>query len=326
MIRDSILAPYCGARVLVFGATGFIGGALVRVLSESGARLTLAVRDPAGLPPTLHPGDDLEVTVCNVLERAAIMDAVRLAGPDITFNLAGYGVARGEQDESLARRINTDFPIILTHVIAQFRASRWPGAELVHAGSQLEYGMLRELREDAAARPDTPYGRSKLAGTAGVARAAQAEDVAAITARLFTLYGPGEQRTRLLSALIDAAGRGMELPMTSGTQRVDFVHIDDVVEGLLRLGLVPDREGEIVNLATGRLTSIREFALIAARLLGIPVERLRFGAIPQRTDTMQYDSVSTERLRELVGWVPGLSVEEGIRRTLERSGLTHVAD
>jgi nucleoside-diphosphate-sugar epimerase len=326
MSGDAIPAGYSGANVLVFGATGFVGGAVARALGAAGARLTLAVRDPAALPPGFEPSDDLEVVACDVLDRAAVMNAVRLAVPDITFNLAGYGVNRDQRDESLARRINTDYPIMLCHTIAQFRSSRWPGTELVHAGSQLEYGLLRELREDVPARPDTPYGRTKLAGTEGIARSAHAEDLSTVTARLFTLYGTGEQSTRLLSSLMDAAQRGVELPMTEGTQRVDFVHIDDVVEGLLRLGLAAGDPGVLVNLASGRLTSIREFALTAAKLLGLPVERLRFGAVPQRTDTMQYDSVSTERLRERIGWVPGLSIEQGIRRTLEKHGMTHVAD
>ena len=325
MPGDPILAAYSGASILVFGASGFVGGALTRALSASGARLTLALRDPAGLPAGSHAVEDLEIVECDVLDRSAVLAAVRMARPDITFNLAGYGVNRDERDETLARRVNADFPVMLCHSIAQFR-SRWPGAALVHAGSQLEYGMLRELREDVSARPDTVYGRSKLGGTEGIARCARAEHLCTVTARLFTLYGPGEQPTRLLSSLIDAAARGVDLPLTAGTQRVEFVYIDDVVEGLLRLGLAGEEPGLVVNLASGRLTSIREFALTAAKLLGLPAERLRFGAIPQRTDTMQYDSVSAERLRGLLGWVPGLSVEEGIRRTLEKHGLTHVAD
>jgi nucleoside-diphosphate-sugar epimerase len=72
-----------------------------------------------------------------------------------------------------------------------------------------------------------------------------------------------------------------------------------------------------VNLATGRLTSVRSFAETAAQVLSVPPERLEFGAIPTRAEEMEHAEVTVERLRRMIGWVPSTAIEDGIRRTLD---------
>ena len=70
-----------------------------------------------------------------------------------------------------------------------------------------------------------------------------------------------------------------------------------------------------INLATGTLTSVREFVTRAASVLGIEPERLRFGALPTRQEEMEHDPPRTDRMRGLVGWSPATSIEAGIRMT-----------
>ena len=92
----------------------------------------------------------------------------------------------------------------------------------------------------------------------------------------------------------------------------------DVAEGLLRLGARPEIvELGALNLATGRLETVRSFAERAAAVLGIPGERMKFGALPTRPEEMNHDPVSIELLRRLVGWAPATSIEDGVRRTVE---------
>jgi len=83
------------------------------------------------------------------------------------------------------------------------------------------------------------------------------------------------------------------------------------------LGLTTDaKPGEVVNLATGQLTSVRNFAEKAAGILGIPEDKLDFGTMPTRTEEMKHSPVSIERLRQLTSWIPATTVEEGIGQTL----------
>jgi nucleoside-diphosphate-sugar epimerase len=111
------------------------------------------------------------------------------------------------------------------------------------------------------------------------------------------------------------------LNLTAGTQSRDFTYVEDVAEGLLRLGLGTKIEpGAVVNLATGELTSVRTFIAVAAAILKLPSANLRFGALATRPEEMQHDAISIERLRGLTGWTPSTKIEAGIRKTLLLDG------
>ncbi|HEX6133874.1 MAG TPA: NAD(P)-dependent oxidoreductase [Longimicrobiales bacterium] len=308
---------YRGARALVVGATGFIGQRVASLLDRSGARVTATGRDPAALAALRRRLSARgETVVCDVGSADEVTRLLRRTQPAITFNLAGYGVDRTERDEAAAHRINAELPALLVRQLSQAGRGGWSGQVLVHAGSALEYGEARgDLDEDTVPVATTLYGRTKLAGTQAVTEQS-AQGLAALTARLFTVYGPGEHAGRLLPSLLETAHRGVPLDLTAGTQLRDFTYVDDVAEGMLRLGTSPPGAPAVVNLATGRLESVRGFTERAARVLGIDSALLRFGALPARGEEMSHDPVSVRRLRELTGWVPRTTIEEGVRRTV----------
>jgi nucleoside-diphosphate-sugar epimerase len=322
------LERYAGVRVLVFGATGFIGAWLARRLLQIGSQLTVAARS-ANAAARLHSwsGGEVPFMTCDVCNDECVRETVSRVRPHITFNLAGYGVDRTERDEAQAQRVNARFVGVLCEAVAESRDPGWTGAALVHAGTQLEYGPVRgELSEGLVPGPSTLYGKSKLEGTERLQLCAEAHGLPAFTARLFNVYGPGERSGRLLPLLMEAAAKGQALPLTEGEQKADFVYVEDVAEGLLRIGLARGSPGEVVNLATGKLTSVRAFAERAARLLGLPQDLLRFGALPQRAETLRYNAVSTARLRRLTGWTPPAEIDDGIRRTIERHGWAYARE
>ena len=109
-----------------------------------------------------------------------------------------------------------------------------------------------------------------------------------VTARLFTVYGPGETPERLLPSLIQAAKAGRPQRLTSGHQKRDFTYVEDAAEGLLRLGQSSAEPGAVINLATGRLTPVRGLVRIAADVLNIPAENLEFGALSDRPEEMSH--------------------------------------
>src|SRR5262249_12661274 len=97
----------------------------------------------------------------------------------------------------------------------------------------------------------------------------------------------------------------------------DFTYVADVAEGLLRLGLSSAIPGEIVNLATGQLTSVRQFIEIAVEALNFSGERLRFGALPTRTGEMEHAPAALGRVKGLIGWIPPTGIRAGIRDAIE---------
>ncbi len=312
---------YAGARAAVLGASGFIGRWVSRALCQAGTDVHAIVRHPAearrifgacGVAATVH-----EVDLVDLGAARALLAGLR---PDIVFNLTGYGVdpdEKTEANERLAGILNRDLPGVIAEALAATPAGAWSGRRVVHAGSVFEYGNIGgHLEETARARPSGLYGCSKLAGSERLAEACRETGLPGLTARLCQIYGPGEHPGRLLPMLLAARGHAEPLVLSVGTQRKDFTFVGDVAEGLLRLGVSVGPPGEVVNLATGQLATVREFVETAAHLLRLDPGRLKFEK-PLPDNELQHLEVAIGRLRELTCWEPATGVAEGIRRTLD---------
>ena len=305
------------ASVAVLGASGFVGRWVARLLCRRGVRPYLAVRELELAEQIFSAyGINGEIIEVDLSQLEAVRTLIAKINPDLVFNLAGYGVDRSERDETAAYRINAELVDVLCRALAEHGNSTWPGQRIVHVGSALEYGELGgNLPEDSTCNPTTLYGKSKLAGTHLLSETCRKLRVKGIVARLFTVYGPGEHEGRLLPSLLKAAENRQTLPLTEGEQKRDFTYVEDVAEGLLRLSVAEPQPGEIINLATGTLTPVRNFVEAAASILQIPDYNLQFGAIPTRSEEMQHDPVAVDRLRRLVNWTPGTTIVQGIQRT-----------
>lgn len=318
---------YRGVPVAVLGASGFIGRWVAGALSAQGAKLYLIVRDAAAAERIFSrhnvQGKIVEVDLSDAVALRTLFGKIR---PSITFNLAGYGVKPGERQEEGFHQINTSLVETICEAIAQRCDPTWEGQDLIHVGSALEYGAIGgNLCEDSIPNPTTTYGKSKLKGTEALESCCEALGIKGLAARLFTVYGPGEHPGRLLPSLLDTARTGKSLRLTSGRQKRDFTYVEDVAEGLLRLGLVKDKPEKTVNLSTGHLTTVRRFSETVAKIVQIPYDRLEFGTIPTREEEMEHESVAVGRLRQMISWVPPLGIEQGIRRTVEFENR-HAAD
>lgn len=311
---------YQGVRTLVLGASGFIGRWVARLLSQSGADLLLGVRNERQAAEIFQDFDvDGRMVRLDLNDMNGTVEQIKNLQPTITFNLAGYGVSPSQRDEVVANQINFRLVAILCEVLAGLRNTSWRGQDLVHVGSALEYGEIRgDLSEDSTPNPTTLYGKSKLAATQALCHYCESSGLRGVTARLFTVYGPGERDPgRLLPSLLQAAECHEPLSLTAGLQTRDFTYVRDVAEGLLRLGTASAHPGEVVNLTTGHLHTVRFFAESAAAIAQIPSSNLKFGKTPVRREEMSHDNVTVARLEQLLGWRPCTTISDGIRMTME---------
>ncbi|HYC79130.1 MAG TPA: NAD-dependent epimerase/dehydratase family protein [Planctomycetota bacterium] len=308
-----LVARYRGVPVLVVGAAGFLGTHVARAALRAGARVRALVSDRRRLAPDVARGAD------RVLEEqqrkpAHVAAAAAWSEASLVVNCAGAGVRPEDRDEAALRRDNAALPAALVDAAANLAArdrGGWGGVRLIHLGSALEYGTgALSLDEAGDAAPDEPYGASKLAGTRAVVEGARARGVPALAARLFTVFGAGEPAGRLLPTLWARRSDDGEIPLTAGLQKRDFAYAEDVAEALLRLAAVPGAavaagappfDGGVVNLATGRLTAVRDFVTLAARAFGVDPARLAFGRLPSRPDDTRHPPTPIDRLRAALG-------------------------
>ncbi|MBI2834357.1 MAG: NAD(P)-dependent oxidoreductase [Acidobacteria bacterium] len=308
---------YRDRRVLVTGTTGFIGRWVARALTRERARLSVTGRDGHALEGVVRDFEiGAEAHVVDLSRRGAFAELYRSVQPEVTFNLAGYGIDRAERNDGLMEAINVRLVAEVIESLAADARRDWPGPRLVHAGSAAEYGSVSgAVTEDTDPEPLDAYGRSKLAATRLITDAVKRRMLCATVVRLFTVYGPGEHPGRLLPGVVAASRSLSPLDLTDGTQQRDFTYVEDVAAGLVRLGISPDAP-PVINLATGHLTRVRDFAECAARLLALPPGLLRFGKRPRGPDEVTHGPVDTARLQRVLAWVPPTSIEAGIRQSL----------
>ena len=297
------------ANVLVTGASGFIGVHLVARLLSEGSRVTALARSSSALPKEWH--DRVSVLVCEDFSESGLRRLLR-APFDTVFHLAAYGVRPNHRDIDEMIAINVGLPAALVRLCAEWRA------RMVMAGTFSEYRSLlsRDLLTEASPLEQGKlYGSSKAAGGLMASAIANSGGTGFRLLRLFKVYGAGEAPHRLLPALVSGLAKRERVAISAGTQILDFVYIDDVIEAMLRADKQCREKGGIAtwNVATGRAHSVREFAERVAAAMNADPSLLGFGAIDMRKDDEPWLVGSPDLLRSELGWQPSIGLDDGVR-------------
>lgn len=297
------------ASALVTGASGFIGAHLVARLLSEGSRVTVLARSSSVLPAEWR--ERVNVVTCDDFSEGSLRRLLQ-APVDTVFHLAAYGVRPSHRDIDEMIAINVEFPATLVRLCGEWRAS------IVMAGTFSEYrspSARTLLVENSPLEQGKLYGSSKAAGGLVASAIANSSDVSFRLLRLFKVYGAGEAPHRLLPALVSGLAKRERVAMSAGTQVLDFVHVDDVVEAMLRANAHCREKGGIAtwNVATGRGHSVREFAESVARAMNADVALLGVGAIDMRKDDEPWLVGSPDLLRAELGWQPSIGLEDGVR-------------
>jgi nucleoside-diphosphate-sugar epimerase len=289
-----------GLTVLVTGGSGFIGAPLCRELSRAGATvhsLSARGRTVAGT---------VRSWACDASEAGALERVLREVRPALIYHLASHVTGSRSLDAVLPT-----FRAKLTGTVNLLTAAAGVGGcRIVLAGS------LEEPGDEAEPVPVSPYAAATWASS-GYARMFHAlYELPVVIARIFMVYGPGQQNVRtLVPHVILSLLRGEAPELSSGARPVDWIYVDDVVDGLLALGTAPSLAGGSIELGSGALVTIRALVERVVGLLGSSVAP-RFGALPDRPfERVRCANVAATR--ERLGWGPAVALDEGLRRTIE---------
>ncbi|MDQ6915354.1 MAG: NAD-dependent epimerase/dehydratase family protein [Actinomycetota bacterium] len=296
-----------GEATLVTGAAGFIGANLVRRLVADGDDVHALVR-PGAAAWRLEGVPDARLLPADLGDADAVEAAVRRARPDRVFHLAAHGAYSWQTDAPEMARVNVGGTIALVDACARAGCQA-----LVHAGTSSEYGYVRHApTEDEAPRPNSAYAVTKLAATLYCAHAAREGRLPATTLRIYSAYGPWEEPGRLMPTLAALALRGRLPPLVDPATARDFVHADDVVEALVRAAGAAGRAGPILNVGSGRQTTMHELVSLARRVFEVAAEPEWGTAAPRPWDTDVWVA-DAGRIRRELDWAPRISLEAGLR-------------
>ncbi len=295
-------------RVLVTGGTGFVGRPTVEALLRAGYEVHVATHD-RGKARGLAPRANVHLT--DLLQEGAAHDVIAAVEPHAVLHLA-WCVTPGQ--------VWTD-PANLDWAAASLRLAR-AAAEVgvrrfVATGTCYEYDWPADaacIEGVTPIRAHTLYDATK-AGLASVLRCFfAATDVRFAWARLFYLYGPGEDARRFVSNVARALVRGERARCTRGVAVRDYLDVRDAGAALAKL-VASDYAGD-VNIGSGAPTSLRELAERLAEAAGRR-DLLDLGALPERAGEPPFIVADTRILKETIGFTPRLDLDAGLRAALD---------
>jgi nucleoside-diphosphate-sugar epimerase len=303
-----------GARILVTGATGFLGSYVVRRLVAEGATVFGVSSSVSNNTPERLIGvmDDIQLLEANLRDVSSIDQVVKTARPELVIHQAAFthvGKSFSRIDENIQTNIQGTVNL-LTALEGNF-------TRFVNIGSGDVYGDAPvPFREDGPVRPASPYAVSKYAAERFCRMFHQAYDWPIVCLRPFNVYGPQQSPDRIIPELIMSALNGQDLKMTEGRQTREFMYVEDVADAFVRALTQPGIDGEVINISRGEEVPIREMAQTVLDLMGNPVQAL-FGALENRPTEIWRMFGDNTKARELLGWSATTSLQDGLGRTID---------
>lgn len=291
-------------KVLVTGASGFIGRHALKPLLDRGYEVHAISNQQS--PPLMagviwHKADLLAPGGAK-----AVIEAVK---PSHLLHLAWY-VVPGKLITSPENFAWVDASLALVRAFAEAGGKR-----VTVCGSGYEYdwthGYCHEARTPT--NPDTVYGQCKQALNLLLQAYAASNGLSLAWGRVFFLYGPHEHPDRLVSSVIRKVLAGVAAPSSHGRQVRDYMHVQDVADGLVAL-LDSEATGSF-NVCSNQAVTIREIVMTIGRILERP-DLIQIGALPARANDLPLVAGDSSRMESATGWRPVWDLEPGLRHTI----------
>lgn len=284
------------------GASGFIGHALCARLLEQGAEVHGTSRRKVDFESDKWTHASIDLTIPEDVD-----ELVSLARPDYIVHLASCVTGKREIDwirETFAGNLQTAVNVLVA-------------AQKVGVEKTVLAGSLEEPEaSDSAPVATSPYAASKWCASAYARTMHALYGTRSAVARIFMVYGPGQQDLMKLVPYVCLSAARSEAPeLMSGGREVDWIYIDDVVDGLIRAAQAGPDDGGYVDIGSGELVTTGDVAERVCRLARTGVAP-KLGAVPDRA-MEQVRKADIDATSAILGWRPAMSIDAGLQRTYD---------
>lgn len=302
-------------RILITGASGFINANLARRMLQEGHEVSVVLRQQSNLSRIKDILPKMSAIYADLLDYETLRKEVQDFNPDYIFHSATYGSYPDDQKD--------DDLMIQTNIVGTYnllKATQDIAYKcFIHAGSSSEYGPKdKVMSETDVLQPINQYGVTKASATLFCQMFAQRDRKNIVILRPFSVYGPYEKATRLIPYVILKCLQKKEVHITSGEQKRDFIHVEDVIGVYLRVMEKKGIEGQIFNVGRGEDVSVREVVNMIFELTKSDPGLLKIGAKEKRAFEAVYSwKADLTKLNRVLGFRPKVQLKEGLQKMID---------
>ncbi len=305
-----------GQKVLVAGGAGFVGSQLVRELLDVGAKVVVFDNFLHGTRQNLAElRDRIDLVIGDVLDEFKLLETFRAHAPRYAFSLVGDTYVPTAYD--IPKRF---FRVNVEGTMNLLLAAKMTGVErIVYVSSTEVYGeaVTVPMTEEHPLAPLNTYAVSKLAADRLCATFHHEHGVPVVIARIYNSYGPRETQPYLIAEIITQLDKGPVVELGNVEARRDFTFVADTARGLIAALASGIPAGEAVNVGSGVTFDARELVARIAPLFGHASWDIRQDVRRLRRRDIQCFHCDSTKLTNASGWRPRVSIEEGLRATVD---------
>ncbi len=291
-------------KILITGGTGFIGYHLAKkCLSLSWLVTSLSTKKPK----KKRKLQKVKYIECDITNKKKL-NKLKL-DYDYVVNLAGY-VDHSHKQKTMNSHYRGCKNLSLLFLKTKIK-------KFIQIGSCTEYGKIKSPQIENNKNPQktfTAYSSAKLLSTKFLLNLQKKFNFPATIIRLYLVYGPNQDKNRVVPITISNAVQNNSFDCSSGTQYRDFIYIDDVIRAIIFALKSKNTSGEIINIASGRPIQIKKLILKICKIIGSG--KPRFGKIKFRADEINKLYPSISKAKNLLKWKPKINLNLGIKKTI----------
>jgi len=296
-------------KVLITGASGFVGSHVARLLVAEGCEVYALVRESSNRWRIRDILPSMYLRQSDLVAFENVNTYLQEIKPELCIHLAWYAVP-GKYLNSQENLDSIQASINLLSQLAELGCKRFVGI-----GTCFEYDLsLGYLSESSLTKPITLYAATKVALSTILQQFAQITEMEIAWIRLFYQYGPMEDERRLIPSVISSLLRDEVVKTTKGEQIRDFLHIEDVASAIW--AVAKSNVSGVVNVGSGQPVTVGQIALELGNLLGKP-DLIHLGALPYRPNDPMFICANNELLRKKTDWTQKYNLTTGLKNTIK---------
>ena len=300
-------------RILVTGATGFIGSHLTRRLVQLGGKVSIILRKNSDTSKISDILPYIDCHFADLRDFPNVKDVIHAIQPQKVFHLAAF--------TDVARTFSNIEEIVDTNI--KGTANLLCSLEginydcFVNTGTCEEYGdNPAPFREDQLPNPVSPYSASKSAATLFCQFFHKIMGSPIATVRPFLSYGPYQDQNRFIPQAIIAALEDKPFQMTGGEQTRELNYVSDIVSGFIKASVTKIAIGEIINIGNGIEYQLKDVVRKIFSIIGNSSQPL-IGALPYRPGEAWHFYCDNSKAKKLLHWKPEIDLDTGLKMTIE---------